>query len=93
MHSFEASTKELKCVITAESIKYGFDILQGIQNENRSERVNEDKSEPDSMEINFNVIAACVTAAHSPIREILEKEKKFISINKLEHEENLVAAF
>ncbi|CAL5199807.1 unnamed protein product [Lathyrus oleraceus] len=41
MHSFEASTKELKCVITAESIKYGFDILQGIQNENRSERVNE----------------------------------------------------
>ncbi|CAK8535684.1 unnamed protein product [Lathyrus sativus] len=36
IHSFEASTKELKRVITAESIKYGFDILQGIQNENKS---------------------------------------------------------
>lgn len=28
------------------------------------------------MEIIFNVIAACVTAAHSPIREILEKGKE-----------------
>ncbi|CAL5208915.1 unnamed protein product [Lathyrus oleraceus] len=36
MHSFEASTKEVKRVISAESIKYGFDILQGVQNENKS---------------------------------------------------------
>ncbi|XP_045830782.1 uncharacterized protein LOC123921896 isoform X4 [Trifolium pratense] len=36
MHSFEASTKDLKRVISAESIKYGFDIFQGIQNENKN---------------------------------------------------------
>ncbi|GAU39552.1 hypothetical protein TSUD_38050 [Trifolium subterraneum] len=36
MHSFEASTEDLKRVISAESIKYGFDIFQGIQNENKN---------------------------------------------------------
>ncbi|XP_061347251.1 uncharacterized protein LOC133292818 [Gastrolobium bilobum] len=36
MHSSEASIKESKLVIAAESIKYGLDILQGIQNENKS---------------------------------------------------------
>jgi SpoVK/Ycf46/Vps4 family AAA+-type ATPase len=36
MHSSETSTKESKPVISAESIHYGFNILQGIQNENKS---------------------------------------------------------
>ncbi|GAU39557.1 hypothetical protein TSUD_38100 [Trifolium subterraneum] len=36
MHSSETSTDESKPVISAESIHYGFNILQGIQNENRS---------------------------------------------------------
>ncbi|XP_039685766.1 uncharacterized protein [Medicago truncatula] len=36
MHSSEASTEESKPVISAESIQYGFNILQGIQNENKS---------------------------------------------------------
>ncbi|XP_061347252.1 uncharacterized protein LOC133292819 [Gastrolobium bilobum] len=36
MHSSEASTKDSKLVISAESIKYGLDILQGIQNENKN---------------------------------------------------------
>ncbi|KAK2403640.1 AAA-type ATPase family protein [Trifolium repens] len=36
MHSFEASTQDVKRVISAESIKYGFDIFQGIQNENKN---------------------------------------------------------
>ncbi|CAL5208914.1 unnamed protein product [Lathyrus oleraceus] len=36
MHSSEVSTKESKPVISAESVRYGFNILQGIQNENKS---------------------------------------------------------
>ncbi|CAJ2629150.1 unnamed protein product [Trifolium pratense] len=36
MHSSETSTKESKPVISAESIHYGFNILQGILNENKS---------------------------------------------------------
>ncbi|CAI8603792.1 unnamed protein product [Vicia faba] len=36
MHSSEVSTKESKPVISAESVWYGFNILQGIQNENKS---------------------------------------------------------
>ncbi|KAJ1435686.1 SMAD/FHA domain superfamily [Sesbania bispinosa] len=36
MHSTEASTKESKLVVSAESIKYGFSILQGIQNESKN---------------------------------------------------------
>ncbi|KOM54409.1 hypothetical protein LR48_Vigan10g030100 [Vigna angularis] len=36
MHSSEASTKDSKLVISAESINYGLNILHGIQNENKS---------------------------------------------------------
>nr|KYP39519.1 ATPase family AAA domain-containing protein 1 [Cajanus cajan] len=36
MHSSEASTRDSKLVISAESIKYGLNILQGIQNENKN---------------------------------------------------------
>ncbi|TKY52533.1 ATPase family AAA domain-containing protein 1 [Spatholobus suberectus] len=36
MHSSEASTRDSKLVIYAESIKYGLNILQGIQNENKN---------------------------------------------------------
>ncbi|XP_058770271.1 uncharacterized protein LOC131643920 isoform X2 [Vicia villosa] len=36
MHSSEVSTKESKPVISAESVRYGFNILQGIQDENKS---------------------------------------------------------
>ncbi|GFQ05709.1 ATPase family aaa domain-containing protein 1 [Phtheirospermum japonicum] len=38
MHSSEASLKESKFVLSGESIRYGFDILQGIQNENKSSK-------------------------------------------------------
>ncbi|KHN46576.1 Spastin [Glycine soja] len=36
MHSSEASIRDSKLVISAESIKYGHKILQGIQNENKN---------------------------------------------------------
>ncbi|KAH1227252.1 ATPase family AAA domain-containing protein 1 [Glycine max] len=36
MHSSEASIRDSKLVISAESIKYGHNILQGIQNENKN---------------------------------------------------------
>ncbi|XP_073223746.1 uncharacterized protein [Cicer arietinum] len=36
MHSSDVSAKESKLAISAESIKYGFNILQGIQNENKN---------------------------------------------------------
>ncbi|ESW15837.1 hypothetical protein PHAVU_007G106400 [Phaseolus vulgaris] len=36
MHSSEASAKDSKLVISAESINYGLNILHGIQNENKS---------------------------------------------------------
>ncbi|XP_027364492.1 uncharacterized protein LOC113871597 isoform X3 [Abrus precatorius] len=36
MHSSEASIKDSKLVISAESITYGINILQGIQNENKN---------------------------------------------------------
>ncbi|XP_050363356.1 uncharacterized protein LOC126782190 [Argentina anserina] len=36
MHCSEAEVKEGKLVISTESLKYGLDILQGIQNENKS---------------------------------------------------------
>ncbi|KAK7277726.1 hypothetical protein RJT34_22741 [Clitoria ternatea] len=36
MHSSEPSVKDSKLVISAESIKYGLDILQGIQNETKN---------------------------------------------------------
>ncbi|KAL2323638.1 hypothetical protein Fmac_028017 [Flemingia macrophylla] len=36
MHSSEASTRDSKLVISAESIKYGLNILQGCQNENKN---------------------------------------------------------
>ncbi|XP_057422659.1 uncharacterized protein LOC130716674 isoform X2 [Lotus japonicus] len=36
MHSSEASMKDSKPLISAESIKYGLDMLQAIQNENKS---------------------------------------------------------
>ncbi|KAK7277727.1 hypothetical protein RJT34_22742 [Clitoria ternatea] len=36
MHSSDASVKDSKLVISAESIKYGLNILQGIQNENKN---------------------------------------------------------
>ncbi|KAL2238974.1 UNVERIFIED_CONTAM: ATPase family AAA domain-containing protein 1 [Sesamum indicum] len=36
MHSSEASSQELKLVISSESISYGLNILQSIQNENKS---------------------------------------------------------
>ncbi|KAI3472910.1 hypothetical protein Pfo_030978 [Paulownia fortunei] len=36
MHCSEASVKESKFVISSESIRYGLNVLQGIQNENKS---------------------------------------------------------
>ncbi|KAK7392329.1 hypothetical protein VNO78_20763 [Psophocarpus tetragonolobus] len=36
MHSSEVSTKDSKLVVSAESINYGLNILQGIQNENKN---------------------------------------------------------
>ncbi|KAK7344436.1 hypothetical protein VNO77_14034 [Canavalia gladiata] len=38
MHSSEASIKDSHLVISAESIKYGLNILQGIQNENKNSK-------------------------------------------------------
>ncbi|CAH9096056.1 unnamed protein product [Cuscuta epithymum] len=38
MHSSESSTKDGKLVISSESIRYGLNILQGIQNETKSVR-------------------------------------------------------
>ncbi|KAL3626018.1 hypothetical protein CASFOL_029567 [Castilleja foliolosa] len=38
MHCSEASLKESKVVLSGESIRYGFDILQGIQNENKGSK-------------------------------------------------------